>query len=82
MANFHPSLVGLTGDADQIKQVAKAYRVYYAKAEPEDGADLGDDYLVDHTALTFVMGRDGRFRQFVSHKASVVELAEAIREHL
>jgi protein SCO1/2 len=82
VGNFHPDLIGLTGSLDQVKAAAKAYRVYFAKAEPEDGAELGDDYLVDHSTLTFVMGRDGRFRRFVSHRASAEDLAAAIREHL
>ena len=28
--NFHPTKVGLTGSAEEIAKVAKAYRVYYA----------------------------------------------------
>jgi protein SCO1/2 len=34
VALFHPRLIGLTGDARQIRQVARAYKVYYARTEP------------------------------------------------
>lgn len=46
MAEFHPSLIGLTGTTDEIRKVARAYRVYYMKTEEE-----GSDYLVDHSIV-------------------------------
>ena len=82
VGKFHPDLIGLTGSPDQVKAVAKAYRVYFAEAGPEDGAEVGDGYLIDHSTLTLIMGRDGRFRQFLSQRASAEELTAAIREHL
>lgn len=48
-AEFHPDLVGLTGTPDEIRQVARAYRVYYMKTEEE-----GSDYLVDHSIVMWV----------------------------
>src|SRR5690606_16276706 len=37
--NFHPRLVGLTGSPEAISETAKAYRVYYRKADVNaDGA--------------------------------------------
>ena len=59
VAHFHPSVVGLTGTPEQIKQVAKAYRVYYAKVPSEAGNK--DDYLMDHSAVIYLMGPDGKF---------------------
>lgn len=46
LAEFHPSLIGLTGTTDEIRKVARAYRVYYMKTEEE-----GSDYLVDHSIV-------------------------------
>ncbi|XP_066329448.1 protein SCO1 homolog 1, mitochondrial-like isoform X3 [Miscanthus floridulus] len=43
---FHPDLIGLTGTTDEVRQVARAYRVYYMKTEEE-----GSDYLVDHSIV-------------------------------
>lgn len=45
---FHPDLIGLTGTTDEIRQVARAYRVYYMKTEEE-----GSDYLVDHSIVMY-----------------------------
>lgn len=60
---FHPSLVGLTGSPEQIKNAAAAYRVYYARAPAKDGdSGSGDmDYLMDHSSFIFLMGPNGAF---------------------
>jgi protein SCO1 len=49
-AEFHPDLVGLTGTTDEIRKVARAYRVYYMKTEEE-----GSDYLVDHSIVMYAI---------------------------
>lgn len=49
IVEFHPKLIGLTGNADEIQKVARAYRVYYMKTEEE-----GSDYLVDHSIVMYV----------------------------
>lgn len=48
-AEFHPALIGLTGSVDEIKDVARAFRVYYMKTEEEES-----DYLVDHSVVMYV----------------------------
>ena len=54
---FHPALTGLTGTPEQIAKAAKAYRVYYAKAD-----DAGDgSYLMDHSSIIFLMDGKGRY---------------------
>ncbi len=56
---FHPRLVGLTGTAEQVRGIARAYRVYYAKAPQKDGKP--EDYLMDHSSFLYLMGPDGGF---------------------
>ncbi|MBP2294091.1 SCO family protein [Azospirillum rugosum] len=56
---FHPRLVGLTGTPEQVKAVAKEYRVYYAKAPQKDAKP--DEYLMDHSSFIYLMAPDGRF---------------------
>lgn len=46
LTEFHPRMVGLTGDYDSIKRACKSYRVYFST--PPD-AKPTDDYLVDHS---------------------------------
>jgi cytochrome oxidase Cu insertion factor (SCO1/SenC/PrrC family) len=57
-AAFSPRLIGLTGSPEQIAQVAKEYRVYYA--EHRTGPGPGD-YTMDHSSILYLMGPDGRF---------------------
>jgi len=56
-ANFHPTLIALTGAPDQLQKVEKEYHVYVAKV-PQSGSD---DYLIDHSSIIYVMGTDGRY---------------------
>ena len=55
-ALFDTPVIGLTGSAAQIAQVKKQFGVFSAKAE-----QAGADYSVDHTAVTFLFGPDGKF---------------------
>ena len=56
LSSFDPHLKGLTGDPEAVAKVLSAYRVYAKKVPLKDG-----DYTMDHTALTYLMDRDGRF---------------------
>ncbi len=77
---FHPNLVALTGTNEQIKAAAKSYRVYYAKANQND-ADP-EDYLMDHSAITYLMGPDGRFISHFSHGTDAKTMTAKIFENL
>jgi protein SCO1/2 len=80
VAHFHPSLVGLGGTAEQIAAAAKAYRVYYAKDTAE--GDSADDYLVAHSAITYLMDPDGKFVTHFSHQTGAEEMAATLKRHL
>lgn len=73
---FDPHFVSLTGSAAQIAAAAKAYRVYYRKAEDKP------DYLMDHTSIIYLMGRDGVFRTHFTHETTPDQMAETIRKYL
>jgi protein SCO1/2 len=49
MSDFHPRMVGLTGDYESVKRACKSYRVYFST--PPD-AKPTEDYLVDHRYVT------------------------------
>lgn len=53
LQEFHPSMIGLTGAWEQIKNVCKLYRVYFSTPE---GVKPGMDYLVDHSIYFYLMG--------------------------
>ena len=56
LGSFDPHLRGITGAPDAVAAVAKEYRVYYKKVPTENG-----DYSMDHTAIVYLMDKEGRF---------------------
>ncbi len=53
---FHPSFLGLYGDAQRTAEVARAFNVMYQKQPTATG------YNVDHSAGTFLIDPAGRVR--------------------
>ena len=80
VGNFHPRMVGLTGSAEQVSAVARAYRVYYAKADQADGDN--ETYLIDHSAITYLVGPDGSFIRHFPHGITPEAMAEGLRRAL
>ena len=56
LGSFDPRITGLSGDRAAIDAVIKAYRAYAKKVPLKDG-----DYTMDHTALVYLMDKDGSF---------------------
>lgn len=73
---FHPRLIGLTGTEQQIKDVAREYRVFYriGEASPDDP----QDYLVDHTSIIYLIGPDGKLVTHFSHGTTPEAMAERL----
>ena len=78
VSHFHESLIGLTGTRDQVDEIARNYRVFYRKVEDPENTY----YLMDHTALTYLMAPDGELVRMFVHGTPPEELAGAIREAL
>lgn len=78
VGHFHPSLVGLTGSPEQIAAAAKAFKVFYRKANPEGSSE----YLVDHSSVVYLMGRDGAFLLHFSHQTDPEAMAAGIKKFL
>jgi cytochrome oxidase Cu insertion factor (SCO1/SenC/PrrC family) len=74
---FHSRFVGLTGDANGIKEAARVYRAYYAKV------DLGkSDYTVDHSAFIYLIGRNGEYLGFFPPGTPAKLLAGTLRPYV
>lgn len=74
---FHPRLVALTGSEDEVREAARAYRVYYHTPDEE-----GDAYLVDHSTFVYLMGPDGGYRTHFGIDASPEAMAEAMAKEI
>jgi protein SCO1/2 len=77
LSSFDPHLLGLTGDPAAIAAVAKEYRVYVKKVPLDHG-----DYTMDHTALVYLMDKDGRFVAPFNLKRSTEDAAADLRRYL
>ena len=77
LASFDPHVRGLTGDAEALAAVAKAYRVYYKKV-PLDGGD----YTMDHTAIVYLMDKEGRFVSPFNMRRTAEAAADDLRKRL
>ena len=77
LSSFDPHLKGLTGDAKDIAKMTTAYRVYAKKVPLKDG-----DYTMDHTALIYLMDRDGRFVAPFNLKRTPEEAAADLKRYL
>lgn len=78
-AHFHPNMVGLTGDLETIKTVAKKYGVFFAKANMGDSAV---DYAMDHSSIIFVIDGQGVVQKLIKHTDSPQNIYQSIKQVL
>lgn len=76
---FHPSFLGLRGDAEATARVAKEFKVVYQKVPGQ----TPDTYTMDHSAGLYLFDPQGRLRVFESHgqgaEAIAHDLAQLLR---
>ena len=56
LSSFDPRISGLSGTRPEIDAALKSYRVYSKKQPQENG-----DYSMDHSAIIYLMDKQGRF---------------------
>jgi protein SCO1/2 len=62
ISNFGGNTIALSGTPEQVAEVAKAFRVFYKKVPTSDGG-----YTMDHTAVLYLMNREGKFQDVVAY---------------
>jgi protein SCO1/2 len=77
LSSFDPHLKGLTGAPDAVAKVISGFRVYARKVPLKDG-----DYTMDHTALVYLMDRDGKFVAPFNLKRKPEESAADLKRYL
>jgi protein SCO1/2 len=76
LSNFDPRVQAGTGDAKAIAEVAKKYRVYYKKVPLDQGG-----YTMDHTAVVYLMDKQGTFVAPFSLKRTPQAAADELRKY-
>ena len=79
---FHPRIVGLTGTPDQIRQVAGTYRAFYGRHDEGDAGEKSNDYLMDHSAFTYLMAPDGTYLTIFGYGTAPEDIAAEVNRRL
>lgn len=77
LASFDERIVGLTGSPETIQDTVKAYRAYARKVPTKEG-----DYTMEHTALVYLMDKNGRFVGSFNLNRPPAEAAQELLRHL
>lgn len=72
---FHPSFLGLYGNAEATAAAAKEFKVFFQKAP---GA-TPDSYTIDHTAASYAIDPQGRLRLYMKHGETPDQMAADIK---
>ena len=76
---FHPGIVGVTGTAEAIAEIAKRYGVFYAEQKVDTA---GGGYVVDHSSDTFGIAPDGQLVGKIAHATPPDQVVVAISKYL
>jgi protein SCO1/2 len=73
--NFNAGFIGLRGNAEQTKEAAREFKVFFAKVPGKTESS----YTIDHTAGAYIFDPQGRIRLFSRNGAGPKALEEDIR---
>jgi protein SCO1/2 len=72
---FNPTFLGMSTDPESLKRLAKEFKVVYQKTSVKGPSD----YLMDHSAGTYVYDPQGRLRLFVPYGSGPDVIAHDLR---
>ena len=72
---FNPGFLGMFTDPETLKQLAKEYKVVYQKTSVKGV----DEYLIDHSAGTYVYDPQGRLRLLMPYGSSPDAIAQDLK---
>jgi protein SCO1/2 len=75
-SEFHPRLRGLLGTMEQIKAICKAYRVYFSMLDEDE------DYLVDHTIITYLMDPTGALSAYFGQVSTAEDVFNKTKQQI
>jgi protein SCO1/2 len=78
LKNFDSRLIGLVGTPEAVTEAKKGFRL---DAESFKTGDQGD-YLIDHPAIFYLMGRDGRFLKTFPSRGDAAAVAREIKKSI
>ena len=76
--HFHPRMIGLTGNVQQIQEIATTFFVRYKHT----GVDGNNGYLLDHTAATYLISPQGEGLLLFPHDTPASEMVAALHTYI
>lgn len=74
VSNVSDRITGITGDADKMAAMIKAFRIFARRVELDDG-----DYTMDHTASIILLDPEGAFHGTISYGENPDAAVEKLR---
>lgn len=75
---FHPVILGLTGPQARLAEITSRYGAVFSRPDPA----AQESYVIDHTALTYLVDGQGRLITSLPHATPPEQLLAEIRKHL
>lgn len=72
---FHPEIIGLSGNEDQVEAAAKAFLIAYEKDKPNQAGN----YSMNHSTYIFIVRPDGNMGQLMGHQDPPEDIANVLR---
>ena len=75
---FGANIIGITGKKEEIDNITKRYGVGYRIQKK----DKNGNYTVDHSAVTLLIGKDGKIKELLPHGMPADELVKKLRDYM
>lgn len=75
---FHPAIIGLTGPQDRLADITRRYGAMFSRPDPA----AKENYVIDHTALTYLIDAHGRLVASLPHATPSAQLLAEMRKYL
>ena len=76
---FHPSILGLAGDAAQTRAAADSFRIHFAR---EDDAAAPDGYSMSHSPALYLIGPEGDWLRQFTYGTPAAEILADLQSRL
>lgn len=74
LKEFSNKFIGLTGTKEQVERATRAYRVYYSVGPK----DKDNDYIVDHTIISYLIDPKGELVDYFGQTKSAPEIETTV----
>ena len=75
LSNVTDRVIGITGDPEKVREMARGFNIYFKRIEMDDG-----DYTMDHTASIILLDSKGHFRKTIAWGENAETAMQKLRD--